>query len=129
MTESGYILKGYDGVVGRAFLEYRTCIKVPCAQKDPFGLCNVMECLYCNNCYYKITLENGEFITNTNVDLNTLNDDGRGIKDYNHVILFYDYIPNIDDLFWYLFDENSQFRIVRTKDSVITNDYVRQLKK
>jgi len=119
----------YDGVVGKALLEYRVGIHDCCAAYDPFGLCNIMECLYCENCYYKITMENGESISNCgNIDLNTLNNNSRGFEDDDHEILFYDYVPKTDDLFSYLFDEESQFRIVRTSDHLVMNDYVKTKK-
>ena len=118
-------LVNYDGVVGKALLQYRTGIKDHCAAYDPFGMCNVMQCLYCENCYYKITLENGEAIANTNIDLETIDSYSRGFEDDDHEILFYDYVPKIDDLFSYLFDENSQYKVVRTSDNLIMNDYVK----
>ena len=118
-----------DGIIGKALLEHRTGIKGCCAKYDPFGLCNIMECLYCDNCYYKITMENGESISNyDDIDLNALNNNSRGFEDENHEILFYDYVPKIDDLFNYLFDEQSQFRVVRTSDYLVTNDYVKTKK-
>ena len=119
----------YEGVVGKALLEYRVGINDHCASYDPFGHCNIMECLYCDNCYYKITMENGESITNTDVDLNTLNNYTRGFEDDNHEILFYDYVPKIDGLFSYLFDENSKFKVLRLSDNVVMNDYVNRPKK
>ena len=119
----------YEGVVGKALLEHRVGINDHCASYDPFGLCNIMECLYCDNCYYKITMENGESISNTDVDLNTLNNRTRGFEDDNHEILFYDYVPKIDDLFSYLFDENSEFKVLRVSDNVVMSDYVNRPKK
>ena len=119
----------YEGVVGKALLEYRVGINAHCASYDPFGLCNIMECLHCDNCYYKITMENGELITNTDVDLNTLNNSTRGFEDDNHEILFYDYVPKIEDLFSYLFDEKSEFKILRLSDNIVMNDYVNKSKK
>jgi hypothetical protein len=73
-------------------------------------------------------MENGESISNTDVDLNTVDNNSRGFEDDNHEIFFYDYVPKIDDLFSYLFDEKSQFRVVRTSDHLIMNDYVRTKK-
>ena len=119
----------YEGVVGKALLEYRVGINNPCASYDPFGHCNIMECLYCDNCYYKITMENGESIFSADVDLNTLNNSTRGFEDDNHEILFYDYVPKIDDLFSYLFDENSKFKVLRLSDNMVMNDYVNRPKK
>ena len=57
---------------------------------------------------------------------------GRGFEDDNHEILFYDYVPKIDDLFCYLFTDESRFRIVRTSDNYVMNDHAklgRQFKK
>ena len=120
----------YEGVVGKALLEYRVGINDHCASYDPFGLCNIMECLYCENCYYKITMENGESISNCgDIDLNTLNNNSRGFEDDNHEILFYDYVPKTDDLFSYLFDENSEFKVLRLSDNMVMNDYVNRPKK
>ena len=119
----------YEGVVGKALLEYRVGINDYCASYDPFGHCNIMECLYCDNCHYKITMENGESISNCDVDLNTLNNSTRGFEDDNHEILFYDYVPKIDDLFSYLFDENSKFKVLRLSDNMVMNDYVDRPKK
>ncbi len=114
----------YTGVVGKALLEYRTGIKDSCASYDPFGLCNIMDCLYCENCAYKITMENGEAIATTDIDLNTLDNSSRGFEDDDHEILFYDFVPKIDDLFSYLFDDNSEFRVLRTSDYTY-DDYVK----
>ncbi len=119
---SGETLKNYDCVVGKALLEYRTGVNELCSQIDSLGLCNIMDCLYCNNCYYKITLENGEAIANTDVDLKSLDNKRRGFEDVDHEILFYDYVPDIDDLFGYLFDDNSQFKIVRKNDNMVMVD-------
>jgi len=115
----------YTGVVGKALLEYRTGIKDSCTCYDPLVLCNIMECLYCENCAYKITMENGEAIATTDIDLNTLDNSSRGFEDDDHEILFYDFIPETDDLFSYLFDENSEFRVLRTSDNIVMNDYVK----
>ncbi len=115
----------YTGVVGKALLEYRTGIKDSCVSYDPLVLCNIMECLYCENCAYKITMENGEAIATTDIDLNTLDNSSRGFEDDDHEILFYDFVPEINDLFSYLFDENSEFRVLRTSDNIVMNDYVK----
>ena len=107
----------FVGVVGKALLQYRSGINNHCASYDPFGLDNIMQCLYCDNCYYKITMENGEFITNTNVDLNGFPTDSRGFEEDDHIILFYDYVPKTEDLFNYLFSDSSEFKVVRTCDT------------
>lgn len=126
---AGEKFTNYDGVVGKALFEHRTGINDYCAHYDPFGLCRTMECLYCENCYYKITLENGEAISNTDKDLNSFDNKNRGFADDDHEILFYDYVPKIDDLFAYLFDEDSQFRMVRKSDNIVMVDKVKPSKK
>ncbi len=118
-------LDDYDGVVGKALLSYRTCINEICTKP----MCTIDKCLYCDNCYYKITMENGESIFSADVDLNTLNNSTRGFEDDNHEILFYDYVPKTDDLFSYLFDENSEFKVLRLSDNMVMNDYVNRPKK
>lgn len=125
----GNILNSYDGVVGKATLEYRTGIKKLCVHYDPFGLCNIIECLYCENCYYNITIENGEVLSNSNIELSAINDNYKEFEDDTHEILFYDYVPDINNLFNYLFSEESQFRIVRTRDKIVMNDHVKSQKK
>ena len=119
----------YNKAVGKALLEYRTGIKDHCDSYDLFGLCSIKDCLCCENCYYKITLENGEAIANSNIDLNTLDNNSRGFEDDNHEILFYDNVPNIDDLFNYLFSDDSEYRIVRLSDNIVMSDHVTSGKK
>ena len=115
----------YEGVVGKALLEYRVGVNGYCSEYDPFGVCNIMQCLYCDNCYYRITMENGDILSNSDVDLNTLDNKTRGFEDDNHEILFYDYVPDVNNLISYLFDENSQFKILRISDNMVMNDYVK----
>ena len=123
-TMAGEKLKSYDGVVGKAKFE-RKMIE-PCAYLDPFGGCRISECLYCENCCYKITKGNGQAISNVGRKFNSIenNDD---LND-DHEILFYDYVPYIDDLFSYLFDDDSQYRIVRLTDNIVMSDHVSSVK-
>ena len=118
-------LDDYDGVVGKALLTYRTCINEICTKP----MCTIDKCLYCDNCYYNITLENGDVLSNSEADLSKINNYDKGIDDDDHEILFYDHVPLVDDLFGYLFDDNSQFRIVRKEDKVIVYDHVSSYKK
>ncbi len=122
---SSVSLPNYDGVVGKALLEYRTCINEVCSKPD----CNILDCLYCGNCYYRITLENGDVLANSEVDLSTIDNYSKGFEDNDHEILFYDHVPEVDNLFSYLFDDNSQFRIVRTEDRTVMYDHTGTNKK
>lgn len=113
----------YEGVVGKAILKHRTEINDYCASYDPFGLCNILECLYCENAVYQIILENGEGIINSEKDLNLYpNDHSNGMIDDDHEILFYDYVPTADNLYSYLFSEDSKYKIIRKSDNVIMVD-------
>ena len=123
---SGEKLKSNGGIVGRALIERRTGVNKSCPQVD---ICGVMDCLYCNNCCYKITLENEESISNSDVDLKSLDNKSRGFEDQDCEILFYDFIPEIDALYGYLFDESSQFRIIRKSDNIVFVDKVKPVKK
>lgn len=120
----GKPLTDYTDALGAATLEYRTGIKDHCAAYDPFGLCNIMDCLKCENAYYKITLPDGSVVANTNEDLNTIDNTSRGFEDDDHLILFYDRIPTKCELLSYLEDVNSEYRTVRLWDNMCMNDYV-----
>jgi len=121
---AGKKLKSYEGVVGQAKIE-RKMID-PCVYYDPFGLCRVSECLYCENCCYKITKENGQAISNVGRKFNSVKNED-DLND-DHAILFYDYVPYIDDLFSYIFDEDSRFRIVRLTDNIVMSDQTKIVK-
>ena len=125
----GKVLNNYDGVLGKALLERRTGVNGSCNQYDSLGLCSIMDCLYCENCYYKITLDTGEAIANSNVELKEIDDKSRGLMDDDYEIFFYDFVPEVDDLFGYLFDDNSQFRMIRKCDSIVMVDNVQSRKK
>lgn len=114
----------YFGSVGSAIIEHRTGIKDCCAHYDPFGMCSILDCLTCENCCYKITLENGEAIANSNTDLSTITESGTGFSDDDYAIYFYDQVPDIDNLFNYLFSDESKYRLVRTSDEEIMGDNV-----
>lgn len=115
MTKQEEKNKIYEGMVGKAKFE-RKMID-PCVYYDAFGLCGISECLYCENCCYKITLENEEAISNIDKDLSQI--ENKDSLNYDLEIIFYDYIPDIDDLFGYLFDDESHYKIVRTEDNVV----------
>ena len=96
-------------VVGKALFQTRIGINNHCSKYHLFGgLCDMDKCLYCENCYYRITLETGEAISNTVIDYDKLEKACIG-SDRTKEILFYDRVPKIDDLFNYEFDDNSQY--------------------
>lgn len=118
--------ENYDGVVGKALLERRTGINGTCRKYE----CSVMDCLYCDNCYYRITLDNGETIAYS-VKLKEINDENRELFTDDYEILFYDFVPKIDDLFCYLFDEDSHFRLVKKNDNIrlVDNHILKEINK
>ena len=118
----------YTNVVGSAKIIHKTDVNFSCSNHDSLGLCNVLECLYCDNSAYMIMLESSEGIIKSDNDTfsDKFSKDGK-LTDYDHEILFYDKIPKIDELFSYLFDENSQYRIIRKIDNEIMVDKVKQV--
>ena len=120
---SGKPLKNNNGVKGKAYLEVRSCINDACSAYDSSGLCNVMQCLKCENAYYKITLEDGSIVSNNEEAFENTNIKV-GFKEDDHDILFYDYVPTKDELLDYLDDKKSQYRVVRLFDNMVMNDYV-----
>lgn len=121
----GTKIYNYYGSVGKATLKHKSIALSPCANYNKLDLNNILECIYCGNCYYEIILENGDKISNFNDNFNIINDTDKLNTSIDYDIIFYDYVPKIDDLFAYLFDENSLYRIVRLSDKVIVNDYFR----
>ncbi len=107
-----------DGRLGSALLEVTNGIKVPCAYYDPFGLCKMIECLYCDNCQFKITYKNGDAIATFDniVYLKRL------VENTNYEIVFYDRIPSIDEVYSYMFDEESKYKIIRKEDNCVMVD-------
>ncbi|MBQ6498251.1 MAG: hypothetical protein IJI58_06000 [Bacilli bacterium] len=71
--------------------------------------CDILECLYCENSAYEIILESGNGIKNGQEDINSY--------PFDHEILFYDIIPTEGELFSYLFDEHSRYKIIRKVDN------------
>ena len=85
-------------VKGKALLRYKT--------NEP---CNILECLYCEDSTYEIILESGNGIKNGQENIES--------SSFDHEILFYDIIPTEEELFSYLFDENSRYKIIRKIDN------------
>ncbi len=126
---SGDKIEDYVVIIGEALLEHRTGIKRHCSAYDSLGLCSISNCLDCENCYYKITLENGATIANSNVDLSTIKESGTGFIDDDHKIYFYDQVPGKDNLLNYIFSDKSNYRLVRTSDNRIMYDHLSKSKK
>lgn len=85
-------------VKGKALLRYKT--------NEP---CNILECLYCEDSTYEIILESGNGIKKGQENIDSYS--------FDHEILFYDIIPTEEELFSYLFDENSRYKIIRRTDN------------
>lgn len=112
----------YSDAVGKASLVYRTEIKDTCSAYDPFELCDILECLYCDNSAYAITLESGSGIVKSEKDLYSYPDEHQGLIDHDHEILFYDRVPLAEELYDYLFDEESKYKIIRKSDNEVMVD-------
>ena len=122
-------LPDYPGALGKAVIEARTCINEPCSNINPFGTCNITDCLYCPNAKYRITYETGEELaTDDNIYQYPYIHKGC-LDDEDFIILFYDRIPPIDELYDYLFDDNSSYKIVRVSDNVVLNNTVKERKR
>ena len=114
------VLLDREDALGEAILEHRTEKKGPCYEYNSIGFCNIMDCLYCENCDFKISYPNGDKLF-TNDDLDCIS---KKFLDEDHVIIFYDRVPSIHELYSYLFDANSQFKIVRLSDNYTMVDRV-----
>ncbi len=84
-----------DEVIASAILRYNKEIETS----------KVLSSLYCDNSTYEIILENDKESTNEKPKRN----------DYE--ILFYDINPDENEVFSYLFDEDSRYKIIRKKDN------------
>ncbi len=116
------VLLDREDALGEVLLEHRTEKEGPCSTFDPFGSCNIMDCLYCPNSDFKISYPNGDRLF-TEDDIDSIS---KKYLDDDHVIIFYDRIPSIDELYAYLFDEESQFKIIRLSDNRVMVNRVRE---
>ncbi len=101
----------YDNVIGEAVLEIRKDLIYPCNK----NCTDILDCLYCENCYFKITCDNES--------IGTFNGITKAPSDDDFEILFYDYTPDIEDMYSYLFSDDSSYRIIKIKDSEIVLDH------
>ena len=97
-------------LLGKALLKLKTENLNDCSNCNNSELNDILECLYCINSSYEIILENGNGIKMNEIDKNS------NYKEYD--ILFYDIIPNETELFSYLFDDESRYKIIRKIDNV-----------
>ena len=97
-------------VKGRALLRFRTGVLNDCLECDKLESCSIIDCLYCENSAYEIMLESGNGIKKGEMNIES--------DVYNHDMLFYDMVPTEEDLFLYLFDEESRYKIIRKTDNV-----------
>ena len=121
-------LENYDGVVEKAFLEHISGINSHCATHDQHRQCDIMNCLYCDNSYFKITLANGDGIISTAEELSKSIKEKVEADDYDYEILFYDSAPTADELYSYLFSDSSSYRFVRVWDNIIIIDHFKKQK-
>ena len=87
--------------------------KNSCGLYDPFGLCTIVDCLQCENSVYRIAFDNG-------VCLETIDFDDKENKSEKYLLEFKDEIKR--DIFEYLIDDNSDYRITRLSDNVVLRD-------
>ena len=96
-------------VIGKAVLKLKMDMSNNCSNCNKIELCDILECLYCNNSSYVITLENGNGIKKNAIDIDS--------NYHEYEILFYDIIPTEMELFSYLFDDESRYKIIRKVDN------------
>lgn len=106
-----------DEAKGKALLRYRTGVLNDCFNYDKLESCNILECLYCENSVYEIMLESGNGIKKGERDIESYHNDHTKNIDNEYEIWFYDIIPTEDELFSYLFDEESRYKIIRKVDN------------
>ncbi len=104
-----------DEILGKALLRYKTETN-DFSNYDGLDSCNILEYLYCENSAYEIILESGDGIKIGEIDRESYPNDDRKVIDCE--IQFYDVIPTVEELFAYLFDEESRYKIIRKKDNV-----------
>lgn len=93
-----------------AILFLQAGVNESCANYDPFGLCTVVDCLQCKNSVYRIAFDN-------DVCIETDDFDSRKSQSKEYLLEFEDCIDR--DIFEYLVDQNSNYRITRVKDNVV----------
>lgn len=84
--------------------------KSSCSSYNPFGMCTILDCLQCENSVYKIVFDN-------DICLETSDFDEVENKIEKYYLEFQDEINR--DIFEYLIDNNSNYRIIRVEDNMV----------
>ncbi len=100
------------GDVKMAVLEIKAGIGEKCALFDPFGLCIVIDCFQCENCAYRITFDNGKVVETQDFENYPLTS-----KKDEYLLEFL--TPVGKDIYGYLTDDSSDYRITRVDDKVV----------
>lgn len=118
----------YTDVLGRAIIINRTEIKDKCSNYSKFDSCNILDCLYCDNCNYMILLAEYNGIIKSLKSLYSYPKEHlNGLIDNDHELLFYDRIPQDNELYDYLFDQESKYIIIRKIDNEIIVDTTKMI--
>lgn len=104
----------YDDAVGDALLEIKRGLI------DSYD--DILSYLYCENCSYKISYSDNEGIY-----MNGITDKTNNVSE-QYEILFYDIVPEVDQLYSYLFSDNSSYRIVSFLDGQVVLDHTKNEK-
>ncbi len=99
----------YDDAIGDALFEVK--------KESSYSCGDILSYLYCGKCYYKILYSEYEGIMFNNLD------DEKNITLEQYEILFYDIVPEVDQIYSYLFDDQSSYRIVRFSDGQVVLDH------
>ena len=99
-------------------------IKIPCSYYDQFGICSVLDCLCCDNSYFKISFKNTESIV-FNGEEKSLD---RFSLDDTYEILFFDRVPNIEELYSYIYDDDSEYIIINKDTKLVVVDKLKKNK-
>jgi hypothetical protein len=95
----------------RATLKLKRRTNSDCCSKSMFNFDDVLNCIKCDNCTYKIVNNDGVIIKDVEFEKQ------ESLLD-EYLIEFFDQV-NYDNLLEYLSNEESDFRVTRLKDSVI----------
>lgn len=98
------------GVAQTAILEIKSQILNGCATYDPIGLCTINDCFQCENCAYRMTFDNGVIVETDDFDKFS-------IESERYLLEFL--TPIGKDIYGYLTDDNSDYRITRLSDNVV----------
>ena len=100
----------------------KTEVKNTCNYYDPFGMCNIIDCMRCSNSAIKIILGNGMILGDMDYSM-------KGHEEEKYVIVFYDKIPTREELTSYLLNEESDYKLVRLVDGMLMRRRPRDINK